>query len=184
MTVGNTVLVSAGVSASVALGVEYLAKPALEARKERILESHRDAHRARRAFRLTESRLIAYIELHGFDSEGIDGQIRLAADALTEAISDLERAMGEPRIRMHSLGIRSLNMLQDHGVQWGYQQTAGVADSGLYRIAVDRLLPLCEIVSDALSHRWLTPRERRNIRSDLADATVKHHGVAVDSTAA
>jgi hypothetical protein len=43
----ETVWVSAGVAAAVTLAIEYLAKPSLEARKDRILEAWRNARRLR-----------------------------------------------------------------------------------------------------------------------------------------
>jgi hypothetical protein len=97
-----TALISAGISGSLALGVEWLAKPRLEARKERILARRRAESEIRRQLlRIRESgiRLAGYRSLKGASKDQqtwirktydeFANRIRPAITTFDEAMTDI-----------------------------------------------------------------------------------------------
>jgi|ERR1035437_3886897 hypothetical protein len=96
---GN-VVVPALVAAVVTPGIEFFAKPSLEARKERITEKHRAERDARRHFRVLSfhlGRLLAWMKEDPAERlpeqmQSIERDLTAALDQMVEAIARSETA--------------------------------------------------------------------------------------------
>ncbi|MEU0090462.1 hypothetical protein [Kribbella sp. NPDC006257] len=83
----SNVLVSAGVAAFTTLAIEFTAKPWLEARKERILQQHRDRRELARKLRALETKIV-----------GASGALRArTVDELLPGLIEASDALAEER---------------------------------------------------------------------------------------
>jgi hypothetical protein len=165
------VLVPALVAAVVTLGIEFFAKPSLEARKERITQGHRAERDVRRHFRLLSfhlGRLMSWTR-------------KASADRLPEQIQSIERDMKAPLDQMIEAIAQSEEasegLARDCLLQFGSACTAYLImaeQSHLSQEAGDRMVqsvlsPLSDIADEAVhTSSWRLIRRKR-IRSKLAD---------------
>ena len=154
----DKVLVPALVAAFVTLLIEYVAKPRLEARKERILERHRDTRALVRAYGDVERRLGAFLALREMPEH---------ADRLGSARTDLvdrlrgfhETYFGTEFVEAGPLTAKAF--LNFTGVAGAAIWLAERSDEDFDRYAVADLDPLTDAMSEVLHlPRWRWRRRR------------------------
>jgi hypothetical protein len=167
------------VAAIVTLGIEYFAKPSLEARKERLMERHRAGREARRSFRVLSfqfGRLAAWAEIRSpaMDERrpGIERELRVALDEVLGRLAATEAPDDD-------LGQEALS--QFAAVCEAYLVMAAanhLSPSDAALMVKEQMEPRHDLAEEGLHvPRWRFLRRRR-IRTDLVDLD-RSRGVGV-----
>jgi hypothetical protein len=164
-------LISAGTSGTVALGIEWLAKPRLEARKDRILaRRHAESEIQRQLMRIRESsaRLADYPSTKGANSsqqaqvrkiyDEFSERIRKAITALDEAMTDIVPDLSPGLYSLFTAYVAFVMMTID---------SDEISTRKGYRLGVGTLA-----VESAYKRRWIP--FRRHHRASHAESILRH----------
>lgn len=174
------VVVPALVAAVVTLGIEFFAKPSLEARKERITERHRAERDARRHFRVLSfhfgRRLVSARDESARIPELmqlIEPDMKTALDQMFEAIARSETAsddLAQDCLLEFGSACRAYLIMREHG-----HLTQEAAD----RMVLSVLDPLSDIAGEAVDAPSWRLLRRKRIRSKLADLSPMAGGLSI-----
>jgi hypothetical protein len=155
------------VAAFVTLVIEYLAKPSLEVRKDRLLEASRATRRAVAAFERCCVQ-VGRVAVHVADGETWDFlRAKAYEDLATDGDVLTSELFGTPQLAPHVeralMGFAAAVKIIEHHHELG--SSAAVVDAAFR----DRVQPYCDVAADALALRWYQFRATRAVIARLDD---------------
>lgn len=164
------VVIPALVAAIVTLGIEFFAKPSLEARKERITERFRGQREARRHFRALAfelGRVLVYL-----DSESADvppdfrgARLRVMRGSMRSHLDSMVTELA-PGLESRDSFVEDA-LLEFAALCEVYLMSASEDEAASLDIAGELLNPLADLVSEAIRAPAWRQRKRRRIQAAI-----------------
>jgi hypothetical protein len=153
-----TVLTSALVAAFVTLLIEFMAKPRLEARKERIVEEYSNTRALIRALNLCQYHIGRFVvHLDSPSRTQIDHLLFLnVKEDLSSASVELQRILLEGELRIHYFLENLLEYFCESLYLWRVLEQQQVQLSEIEELFVGRIEPLCDLLAEvSVWNSWI-----------------------------